>query len=155
MFPETARPAAVEQAVTIHQPMPVVPVQPYAAPLMPVQPNTTTAVTSVVLPDGRVVTGYTLTPAPLPATRETRPAVSRTAVNIALGGVGFAAVCGGLVLLTTFIAALAALVHQLIILAAVVFGGFIAAQVLRTGRADQGTTVNIRKAVFKRNHFHG
>ncbi|MFJ4850718.1 hypothetical protein [Streptomyces sp. NPDC088733] len=153
MFPDSSVPAPVEQAVTIHQPVPVVPVQPYAAPLIPVQPNTTVA--SVVLPDGRVVTGYTLTPAPLPTTTEPLPAVSRTAVNIALGGVGFAAVCGGLVLLTTFIAALAALVHQLIILAAVIFGGFIAAQVLRSDKGETGTTVNIHKAVFKRNHFHG
>lgn len=154
MFPDTTPAAPAEQAVTIHQPVPVVPVQPYAAPLIPVQPDT--AVASVVLPDGRVVTGYTLTPTPVPATTEARPAVSRTAVNIALGGVGFAAVCGGLVLLTTFIAALAALVHQLIILAAVIFGGWIAAQVLSSSRkADHGTTVNIRKAVFKRNRFHG
>ncbi|MDX2708038.1 hypothetical protein PV350_35125 [Streptomyces sp. PA03-6a] len=151
MFPESTPHAPVEQAVTVHQP---VPVQAYAAPLVPMQPDTT--VTSVVLPDGRVVTGYTLTPhAPAPIPEQGRPVVSRTAVNIALGGVGFAAVCGGLVLLTTFIAALAALVHQLIILAAVIFGGWIAAQVLRTGEADQGTSVNIRKAVFKRNHFHG
>ncbi|WP_329187108.1 hypothetical protein [Actinacidiphila glaucinigra] len=154
MFPETTGHAPVEQAVTIHQPAPFVPVQPYAAPLVPIRPDTT--VTSVVLPDGRVVTGYTLTPhSPAPIPEQTRPAVSRTAVNIALGGVGFAAVCGGLVLLTTFIAALAALVHQLIILAAVIFGGWIAAQVLSSNRRTDGTTVNIRKAVFKRNHFHG
>ncbi|MFI2298388.1 hypothetical protein ACH5AL_06030 [Actinacidiphila glaucinigra] len=155
MFPDSTPRAAVEQAVTLHQPVPLTPVQACAAPLVPIQPDTAPAVTSVVLPDGRVVTGYTLTPAPVPATTDARPVVSRTAVNIALGGVGFAAVCGGLVLLTTFIAALAALVHQLIILAAVIFGGWIAAQVLRTGKTDQGTTVNIRKAVFKRNHFHG
>ena len=53
-------------------------------------------------------------------------------MNIALGGVGFGAVCGGLVLLTTFIAALAALIHQLIILAAIIFGGWIAVQVFST-----------------------
>ncbi|MET9874459.1 hypothetical protein ABZZ36_07500 [Actinacidiphila glaucinigra] len=153
MFPETSGHAPVEQAVTIHQP---VPVQAYAAPLVPIQPDTAAAVTSVVLPDGRVVTGYTLTPhSPAQIPERSRPVVSRTAVNIALGGVGFAAVCGGLVLLTTFIAALAALVHQLIILAAVIFGGWIAAQVLSSNRKTEGTTVNIRKAVFKRNHFHG
>ncbi|MGW2347682.1 hypothetical protein [Actinacidiphila glaucinigra] len=153
MFPDSTRAADVEQAVTIHQP---VPMQAYAAPLVPIQPNTAAAVASVVLPDGRVVTGYTLTPhSPAPMPEPARPVVSRTAVNIALGGVGFAAVCGGLVLLTTFIAALAALVHQLIILAAVIFGGWIAAQVLRSDKGDRGTTVNIRKAVFKRNHFHG
>jgi hypothetical protein len=78
-------------------------------------------------------------------------------VNVALGGIGFGAVCGGLVLLTSFIAALAALVTQLIILAAVIFGGWIAVQVFgATGHHDRGgTTVNIRKAVIKRSHFHG
>lgn len=76
-------------------------------------------------------------------------------MNIALGGIGFGAVCGGLVLLTTFIAALAALIHQLIILAAVIFGGWIAAQVFSARGHRGATTVNIRKAVIKRNHFHG
>nr|WP_223188612.1 hypothetical protein [Streptomyces sp. TRM68416] len=129
---------------------------PAAAPLVPVQPGPPPAVQSIVLPDGQVVTGYTLTPAPAPAPIETRPAVSRTAVNIALGGVGFAAVCGGLVLLTSFIVALTAFVTQLIILAAVIFGGWIAVQLFgATSHRDSGTTVNIRKAVIKRNHFHG
>jgi hypothetical protein len=74
-------------------------------------------------------------------------------VNVALGGVGFLAVCGGLLLLTTFITALTALVTQLIILAAVIFGGWIAVQIF-SANGRGGTTVNIRKAVFKRNHFH-
>jgi hypothetical protein len=129
-------------------------VQPHAAPLVPAQSGAVAVVQSVQLPDGRIVTGYALTP-PAPAPAEVRPAVSRTAVNIALGGVGFAAVCGGLLMLTSFIAALAALVQQLVILAAVIFGGFIAVQVLGHGRSDGGTVVNIRKAVFKRNRFHG
>jgi hypothetical protein len=82
--------------------------------------------------------------------------VSRTAVNVALGGDGFLAVCGGLLLLTSFIAALTAFITQLITLAAVVFGGWIAVQVFSaTGHHGGGTTVNIRKAVIKRNHFHG
>lgn len=147
--------------VTIHQPTPIPgPDTPAAAPLVPVQSGAVPAVQSVVLPDGRVVTGYTLTPTttaqPVPATfaADTRPAVSRTAVNVALGGVGFCAVCGGLFLLTSFVAALTAFVTQLVILAAVCFGGYIAAQVFRGGRSD-GTTVNIRKAVFKRNTFNG
>ncbi|MFD6751069.1 hypothetical protein ACFWDC_39050, partial [Streptomyces anthocyanicus] len=83
-----------------------------------------------------------------------KPPVSRAAVNIALGGIGFAAVCGGLILLTTFIAALTALITQLIILAAVIFGGWIAVQILSTSGPKQGTTVNIRKAVIKRNRFY-
>ncbi|MEU3225168.1 hypothetical protein ABZ695_18690 [Streptomyces sp. NPDC006976] len=152
MFPENTGHRPAERAVTIH-PAPIVPVP--AAPVVPVQPGGVPSVTSIVLPDGRVITGYAIDhnrPEPVTA----KPLVSRTAVNIALGGIGFAAVCGGLVLLTTFIAALAALVQQLIILAAVIFGGFIAIQVFAaTGQSKGSTTVNIHKAVIKRNHFHG
>ncbi|MFF4442038.1 hypothetical protein [Streptomyces sp. NPDC001621] len=146
------RPAAVE----VHHPQPIT-VHPPAAPLVPVQPGPPPAVQSIVLPDGRVVTGYALTPASASASVDMRPAVSRTAVNIALGGIGFAGVCGGLFLLTSFIAALTAFITQLIVLAAVIFGGWIAVQVFgATGHHDHGgTTVNIRKAVIKRNHFHG
>ncbi|WP_405807505.1 hypothetical protein OG729_20290 [Streptomyces sp. NBC_00210] len=140
-----------ERAVTVHQPAPITPVQ--VAPLVPVQPGTIPAVASIVLPDGRVVTGYAIEPAK-PEPVAAKPVVSRTAVNIALGGVGFGAVCGGLLLLTTFIAALAALVQQLIILAAVIFGGWIAVQIFSASGHSGGTTVNIRKAVIKRNHFH-
>ncbi|WP_203181495.1 hypothetical protein [Streptomyces pratensis] len=152
MFPENTGHLPAEQAVTIHQPAPLAPYP--AAPLAPMQPHAVPSVTSIVLPDGRVITGYAIDhnrPEPVTA----KPLVSRAAVNIAIGGIGFAAVCGGLVLLTTFIAALAALVQQLIILAAVIFGGFIALQVLTAGRERGTTTVNIRKAVIKRNHFHG
>ncbi|MET9873360.1 hypothetical protein ABZZ36_01810 [Actinacidiphila glaucinigra] len=145
-----------QAAVEVHHPIPLTPAPQYAAPLVPTVPGSVPAVQSVALPDGRIVTGYALTPH-APASQPEQPAggVSPFAVNIALGGIGFAAVCGGLFLLTSFIAALAALIQQLIILAAVIFGGFIAVQVLRSGKADTGTTVNIRKAVFKRNHFHG
>ncbi|MGW8542232.1 hypothetical protein ACWGM4_17210 [Streptomyces albidoflavus] len=135
-------------ADTIHYPAPV----PAAAPLVPVQPGHIAAVRSIVLPDGRVVTGYAMDAAK-PEPVAAKPPVSRAAVNVALGGVGFLAVCGGLLMLTTFVAALAALIQQLVILAAVIFGGFIAVQVLGASRG--GTTVNIRKAVIKRNHFHG
>ncbi|CAM5657932.1 hypothetical protein SHIRM173S_08961 [Streptomyces hirsutus] len=118
------------------------------------QPGSVPAVASIVLPDGRVVTGYAIDHTqPTPAA--TAPAVSRTAVNVALGGVGFLAVCGGLLLLTSFIAALTAFITQLITLAAVIFGGWIAVQVLGSGSHRGGTTVNIRKAIIKRNHFHG
>ncbi|MEW2319504.1 hypothetical protein AB0906_29875 [Streptomyces bauhiniae] len=119
-----------------------------------VQPHTVPSVASVVLPDGRIVTGYAVDPVqPEPVTA--KPVVSRAAVNIAFGGVGFLAVCGGLLMLTTFIAALTALITQLITLAAVLFGGWIAVQVFTAGRhSGGGTTVNIRKAVIKRNHFH-
>lgn len=140
-------------AVEVHHPTPLAPVR-HAAPLVPVQPGSIPAVASVVLPDGRVVTGYAIEPAK-PEPVAAKPAVSRTAVNIALGGIGFGAVCGGLVLLTTFIAALAALVHQLIILAAVIFGGWIAVQVFSASGHSGGNTFHIRKAVIKRNHFHG
>ncbi|MFH9005217.1 hypothetical protein ACH4E5_18540 [Streptomyces afghaniensis] len=141
-------------AVEVHHPQALALLR--TAPLVPVQPGPPPTVQSIVLPDGRVVTGYTLTPAPAPTPVEKRPAISRTAVNIALGGIGFAAVCGGLVLLTSFIAALTAFITQLIILAAVIFGGWLAVQIFgTTGRGEGGTTVNIRKAVIKRSHFHG
>nr|WP_229864596.1 hypothetical protein [Streptomyces djakartensis] len=129
--------------------------QPPAASFLPVQPHAVPAVASVILPDGRVVTGYAIEPTK-PEPVIAKPVVSRTAVNVALGGVGFLAVCGGLLLLTTFITALTALITQLITLAAVIFGGWIALQVFG-GSSHQGggTSVSIRKAVFKRNHFHG
>ncbi|GGP40767.1 hypothetical protein GCM10010287_11220 [Streptomyces variabilis] len=141
------------RAVEVHQPTPLPPPAVHPAPVVPVQPNTVPAVASVVLPDGRVVTGYAIDAVrPEPATA--KPAVSRAAVNVALGGVGFLAVCGGLLLLTSFIAALTAFIGQLIILAAVIFGGWIAIQVLSGSGHQGGTTVNIRRAVIKRNHFH-
>lgn len=141
--------------MTAYQPTlvpPPVVVQP--APVVPVQPGTVPAVASIVLPDGRIVTGYAIDH-PQPSPVVAKPAVSRTAVNVALGGVGFLAVSGGLLLLTSFIAALTAFIGQLIILAAVVFGGWIAVQVLGSSGHKGGSTVNIRRAVFKRNHFHG
>ncbi|MFE6478067.1 hypothetical protein [Streptomyces rochei] len=147
------RPTAYDTAgVEVHRPVPLAPVP--AAPLAPVQQGGIPSVASVVLPDGRVVTGYAVAPAQ-PEPVAAKPAVSRAAVNVALGGVGFLAVCGGLFLLTAFITALTALVTQLVILAAVLFSGWAAVQVLSARGHRGGTTVNIRKATFKRNHFHG
>ena len=82
---------------------------------------------SIGLPDGRVVTGYATNPAQ-PEPPVAKPPVSNAAVKVALGGVGFLAVCGGLLMLTTFIATPTALTTQLI-------------------------TINIRKAIFERNRF--
>ncbi|WP_030667983.1 hypothetical protein [Streptomyces cellulosae] len=147
------RPSGHETAaVEVHRPAPIAPAP--TASLLLIQPGSLPSVASVVLPDGRIVTGYAIEPAK-PEPVVAKPAVSRTAVNIALGGVGFLAVCGGLLLLTTFIAALTALVTQLVILAAVIFGGWIAVQLFSASGHRAGTTVNIRKAVIKRNHFHG
>ncbi|MFI2716172.1 hypothetical protein ACH5AI_07455 [Streptomyces collinus] len=154
MYPDHPHNAPVQRAVKVHQPTPLSPAVATPAPVVAVQPDSVPAVASIVLPDGRVVTGYAINPAqPEPVTA--KPPVSRAAVNVALGGVGFLAVCGGLILLTSFIAALTAFITQLITLAAVVFGGWIAVQVFSTNRHQGGTTVNIRKAVIKRNHFHG
>ncbi|WP_327396731.1 hypothetical protein [Streptomyces phaeochromogenes] len=148
------RPAVRDAAaVEVHHPMPLAPV-PHTAPLVPVQPGSIPAVASIVLPDGRVVTGYSIEPAK-PEPLAAKPAVSRTAVNIALGGIGFGAVCGGLFLLTAFITALTALITQLVILAAVIFGGWIAVQIFSASGHRGGNTFHIRKAVIKRNHFHG
>ncbi|MGJ5805087.1 hypothetical protein ACSCB1_39225 [Streptomyces europaeiscabiei] len=150
--PANLVPGRREATVEIHRPTPFAPMP--SAPVVPVQPGAIPAVTSVVLPDGRVVTGYTLEPAK-PEPVVAKPPVSRTAVNIALGGIGFGAVCGGLFLLTAFITALTALITQLITLAAVIFGGWVAVQIFSASGHGSGTTVNIRRAVFKRNRFHG
>ncbi|CAM5562910.1 hypothetical protein [Streptomyces griseorubiginosus] len=154
MYPESIRHAPVERAVEVHQPTPLPPALMAQAPVVPVQPGTVPSVASIVLPDGRVVTGYAINPVQ-PEPLAAKPAVSSAAVNVALGGVGFLAVCGGLLLLTTFITALTALITQLITLAAVCFGGFVAVQIFKPHGHQGGTTVNIRKAIFKRNHFHG
>ncbi|WP_219670607.1 hypothetical protein [Streptomyces bambusae] len=142
-----------------HHPEPITwhPIPPPSpGPLTPVhQPQVLPDVQTIQLPDGRLITGYALAPAKASEPIRERSAINPLAVNIALGGIGFAAACGGLMLLTTFIAAVAALIQQLIILAAVIFGGWIATQVLGTSNGrDGGTVVNIRRAVFKRNHFH-
>ncbi|MFI1046800.1 hypothetical protein ACH4U3_13440 [Streptomyces griseoruber] len=154
MYPNQALNAPAVRAPEVHHPTPITPAAPYPAPLVPVQPHAVPTVASVVLPDGRVVTGYAMSPVQ-PEPVVAKPAVSRAAVNVALGGVGFLAVCGGLLLLTTFITALTALITQLITLAAVIFGGWIAVQIF-SGRdhSKSGTTVNIRKAVIKRNRFY-
>ncbi|MEU1935124.1 hypothetical protein ACH49O_27585 [Streptomyces coeruleorubidus] len=153
MYPEHPGHAPAHRAVEVHQPTPITPAAITPAPLVPVQPGSVPAVASVVLPDGRVVTGYAIEPAK-PEPVAAKPVVSRAAVNVALGGVGFLAVCGGLLLLTTFITALTALITQLITLAAVIFGGWIAVQVFSGSSHKGGNTFNIRKAVIKRNHFH-
>ncbi|MGW6783560.1 hypothetical protein [Streptomyces sp. NPDC054987] len=143
-------PARWETTEQTYHPVPVTP-----APLAVHQPHAVPDIQTIQLPDGRIITGYSLAPAKAPEPVPGRPAINPLAVNIALGGIGFAAVCGGLMLLTTFIAAVAALIQQLVILAAVIFGGWIAAQVLGAGNGrNGGTVVNIRRAVFKRNHFH-
>ncbi|MFD9334258.1 hypothetical protein ACFWBF_07530 [Streptomyces sp. NPDC060028] len=136
-----------------HRPIPLAPAYPALAVH---QPHALPDIQTIQLPDGRIITGYVIAPAKAPEPLAERPAINPLAVNIALGGIGFAAACGGLMLLTTFIAAVAALIGQLIILAAVIFGGFIATQVLGNNHGRMGgTVVNIRRAVFKRNHFHG
>ncbi|MES9520102.1 hypothetical protein [Streptomyces capoamus] len=155
MYPEPTRHAPAARAADVHHPVPLAPAPVvHPRPVAPVQPHAAPTVASIVLPDGRVITGYAVSPTQ-PEPLAAKPPVSRAAVNVALGGVGFLAVCGGLLLLTTFIAALAAFIHQLVILAAVIFGGWIAVQVFSAGGHRGGTTVNIRKAVIKRNHFHG
>ncbi|MGW3487086.1 hypothetical protein [Streptomyces sp. NPDC001054] len=148
--PTRRHPATVTVAREVHQPTPTIV---RSAPPTIVQPHTVPSVASVILPDGRIVSGYAIDPVQ-PEPVAAKPVVSRTAVNIALGGVGFLSVCGGLLLLTTFIAALTALVTQLITLAAVIFGGWIAVQVFSASGHRGGTTVHIRRAVIKRNHFH-
>ncbi|WP_153813470.1 hypothetical protein [Streptomyces sp. SUK 48] len=147
--------APVVRAVEVREPAPIAPAVVVPAPLVPLQPDIVPATASILLPDGRIVTGYTA-PHTQPEPIAVKPAVCRAAVNVAVGGVGFLAVCGGLLMLTTFITALTALITQLITLAAVLLGGYVAVQALTAkGHHKAGTTVNIRRAVIKRNHFHG
>ncbi|WP_226483966.1 hypothetical protein [Streptomyces parvulus] len=153
MYPDDTPHVPAQRAVEVHQPTPYPPAVAVPAPVVPVQPGAVPAVATIVLPDGRVVTGYAINPAQ-PEPLAAKPAVSRTAVNVVLGGVGFLAVCGGLILLTSFIAALTAFITQLITLAAVIFGGWIAVQIFSANGHQGGTTVNIRKAVIKRNKFY-
>ncbi|MFI0789520.1 hypothetical protein ACH4Q6_28415 [Streptomyces lydicus] len=156
MYPDHTPHVPVQRAVEVHQPTPLPPAMAVSAPVVPVQPSTVPTVASIVLPDGRVLTGYAIE-STRPKAVTAKPAVSRAAVNVALGGVGFLAVCGGLILLTSFIAALTAFITQLIILAAVIFGGWIAVQLFSASghQGGAGTTVNIRKAVIKRSNFRG
>lgn len=155
MHPERAHNAPHERTVEVHQPTPIQPVVvQQTAPMAPVQPGHVPAVASIVLPDGRVVTGYAMSPVQ-PEPVAAKPPVSRAAVNVALGGVGFLAVCGGLLLLTTFITALTALITQLITLAAICFGGYAAVQIFKPAGGKSGNTFHIRKAIFRRNHFNG
>jgi hypothetical protein len=155
MYPDHTGHAPDQRSVEVHQPTPLPPAVAIPAPVVAVQPGGVPAVASIVLPDGRVVTGYAINPIQHEPVA-VKPAVSRAAVNVALGGIGFLAVCGGLILLTSFIAALTGFITQLITLAAVCFGGWIAVQIFgASGHQGAGTTVNIRKATFKRNHFHG
>ncbi|UAX54694.1 hypothetical protein K5X85_17595 [Streptomyces sp. A144] len=154
MYPENTPHVPAQRAIEVHHPTPYPPAIATPTPVVPVQPDSVPAVTSIVLPDGRIVTGYAIEPT-RPEPVAAKPAVSRTAVNVALGGLGFLAVCGGLILLTSFIAALTAFITQLITLAAVIFGGWIAVQIFSASGHQGGTTVNIRKAVIKRNKFYG
>ncbi|CAL9474083.1 hypothetical protein [Streptomyces sp. enrichment culture] len=151
MLPEHTRRTATGRAAEAHHLAPLPTVNPASA--VPVQPDSLPTTASILLPDGRIVTGYAVE-STKPDSVAAKPPVSRTAVNIALGGVGFLAACGGLFLLTAFITALTALITQLIILAAVLFGGWLAVQVCSASGHRSGTTVNIHKAVIKRNHFH-
>ncbi|MFI8190854.1 hypothetical protein ACIF8T_18920 [Streptomyces sp. NPDC085946] len=154
MYADHTHHSPTARAVEVLHPTPLPPAAVHPAPMVPVQPGAVPAVTSIVLPDGQIVTGYTINH-PQPAPAVAKPAVPRTAVNVALGGVGFLAVCGGLLLLTSFIAALTAFITQLITLAAVIFGGWIAVQLFSASGHRGSTIVNIRKAVIKRSHFHG
>ncbi|MFC7906611.1 hypothetical protein [Streptomyces nigra] len=153
MYPEHTPHAPAQRTVEVHRPTPYPPAVAAPASVVPVQPGAVPSVATVVLPDGRVVTGYALSPMQ-PEPLATKPPLSGAAVNVALGGVGFLAICGGLLLLTSFIAALTAFIAQLITLAAVIFGGWIAVQAFgASGNTKGGNTFHIRKAIFKRNRF--
>lgn len=139
----------------VHQSVPYVPATQMRAPVMHATGQDLAQVQTVQLPDGRIVSGYAVGVAQAEPQQPQQQGASPLAKNLALGGVAFAGVCGGLALLTGFIAALAALVQQLMILAAVIFGGWVAVMILGGGKGKGGNTVNAKKAVFKGNTFQG
>lgn len=90
-----------------HHPTPVTPAVP--TPLVPLQTGPLPAVQTIQLPDGRVITGYTLTPdqpqpAPVPVARPVPSWAKTTALlaptiggGIAAAGYGLAAAAPGLI----------------------------------------------------------
>lgn len=128
MYPEPVIRAPAEQAVDLHHPAPITPASAaYPLPLAPVHPGVIPAVASVVLPDGHVVTGYTLTPThpepapvltpvarPVPAWARTTALLAPTVGGgIAAAGLGLSYAAPGLTAMSQLlwpIAALAALI---------------------------------------------
>jgi hypothetical protein len=98
------------------------------------------------------------TPLPLAEATGPRPAlVHPWLVNAVVGAAALVGIVFALQMLIGFMAALAHLLMTLVILVAVLAGAVVALRLMvgaprNTGR---GTTVNIKKAVFKRNTFRG
>ncbi|MEU1307564.1 hypothetical protein ABZ419_01470 [Streptomyces cinnamoneus] len=142
MHPEPVIRAPAERALDLHCPTPLAPSPAaYTASLQPFHPGTVPAVTSIVLPDGRVVTGYTLTPpqpepTPAPASSPV-PAWARTTALLAptIGG-GIAATGIGLSYAAPGLTAMSQLLWPIAALTALI--PLAAAALLRTvrGRAD-------------------
>lgn len=157
----TARPLLQQPAV--YQPQPLAPAQSY--PVAPA-PQGLPGVYTITAPDGSVHHVYgppagapiPLQNSPLPAAETRRSLVHPLLANLAVGAAALAGIAFGLHLLVGFITALAHLVATLVTLAAVLIGGWVLLRILAaagTGgsNAKPGTTVNIKKAVFKRNTF--
>jgi hypothetical protein len=78
MYPERAPYVPAQRALEVHHPSPVAPAVAVPAPLVPVQPDAMPATASIVLPDGRVVTGYAVHHAqPEPLWPPSRPSPAR------------------------------------------------------------------------------
>lgn len=143
-------------------------VDPTTGTLVPVG-HTVPGVYTITAPDGTVRHVYgpgagaapvlvQNTALPLAETNATRPAVHPWLANLLVGALALGAVAFALHLLIGFMAALAHLVMTLAVLVAVLVGAFLALQLLTgssRGTGRTGTTVNIKKAVFKRNTFRG
>ncbi|MEU3690301.1 hypothetical protein [Streptomyces narbonensis] len=107
----------------VHYPVPLHPAA--NAPLATVTPTALPAVTSVQLPDGRIVTGYTLTPAPpVPAgTPGAVPAWAKTTAllaptvggGITAAGIGLSYAAPGLIAMSYVLWSAAALVAAAVI----------------------------------------
>lgn len=156
-MPHPERPAAVE----VHHPIPITAVEPYAAPLAPMQPGVEREPV-VWVPDayGRMVPmPKHLAPPPVLATEprdlSPLPLLDPVAQRLIGGGIGGGVLCAGLgygagqaigaAAGFTSGAGLWILLLLLLLLRAP------AARAV----SDGGSTVNIRKAVIKRSHFYG
>ncbi|MFB6621678.1 hypothetical protein ACFCWD_32765 [Streptomyces sp. NPDC056374] len=118
-------PYAEQQPVpVVHYPVPLHQ-HTASAPLAPVPPNGLPAVQSVQLPDGHIVTGYTLaptTPAPVPAARPIPAWAKTTALlaptiggGVAAAGIGLSYAAPGLIAMSHALWSAAALVVAAVI----------------------------------------
>lgn len=144
-MPEYTHPSAP----AVHYP---VPLPPAAQPLVPTTPTALPAVTSVQLPDGRIVTGYSLTPAPAVPVRSAGsvPGWAKTTAllaptiggGISAAGIGISYAAPGLIAMSHALWSAAALVVAAVVAIPVVTRG-----ARRGSGGGGGTTTHITQNI--------